>query len=156
MENDEILCNSILDIVFFYGFLYSQEPNPNFDPELAKRLGADDYGMKKYVFVLLKPGENTSKNQGFIDSCFVGHMNNIQQLVKEGKMVVAGPMLKTESDIRGVFILNVETIEEAKDLLNLAPAIKEKFLKAELFEWYGSAALPTYLDFSDKVKKVRL
>lgn len=141
--------------LFSYGFIYSQETNPDFDPELAERFGADDYGMKKYVFVLLRTGENSSQDQEFIDSCFVGHMDNIQRLVKERKLVVAGPMLKNESDLRGIFILNVQTIEEAKDLINLDPAIKEKLLEAELFEWYGSAALPLYLDFSDKVKKVK-
>jgi hypothetical protein len=27
----------------------AQQPNAEFDPELAKELGADDYGMKSYV-----------------------------------------------------------------------------------------------------------
>lgn len=74
--------------------------------------------------------------------------------MKEGKMVVAGPMLQNDSGHRGIFILDVESKEEAETLLIQDPAIKEKFLKAELFEWYGSAALPKYLDFSDKIWKV--
>ena len=36
----------------------AQTTNPNYDEALAKKLGADDYGMKKYVLVILKTGEN--------------------------------------------------------------------------------------------------
>ena len=35
-----------------------QKTNPNYDSTLAAKLGADDYGMKKYVFVILKTGSN--------------------------------------------------------------------------------------------------
>ena len=34
-----------------------------YDSLLAKRLGADEYGMKRYVMAFLKSG--TSKNSGF-------------------------------------------------------------------------------------------
>jgi len=46
-------------------------------------LGADDYGMKKFVFVILKTGKNTSTDKELRDSAFVGHMNNIDRLVKK-------------------------------------------------------------------------
>ncbi|MCZ4408445.1 hypothetical protein O3Q51_06480 [Cryomorphaceae bacterium 1068] len=32
--------------------------NPNYDADLAKQLGADDYGMKMYSLVILKTGTN--------------------------------------------------------------------------------------------------
>ena len=59
-------------------------------------------------------------------------------------------MIKT---YRGIFILNVKTIEEANDLLESDPTIKEKVLEAEIFKWYGSAALPTYLPKHKKIEK---
>ena len=37
---------------------YSQTINPKYDSALAAKLGADDYGMKTYVFVMLKTGSN--------------------------------------------------------------------------------------------------
>lgn len=64
----------LMSILCFNGIIFSQKTNPNYDAELAKSLSADDYGMKKYIFVLLKTGENTSTNQEFIDSCFAGHI----------------------------------------------------------------------------------
>ena len=74
----------------------AQKINPNYDPELATKLGADDYGMKSYVFVILKTGKNQSTDKVLRDSCFAGHMNNINRLVKEKKLIIAGPMEKNE------------------------------------------------------------
>ena len=56
------------------------------------------------------------------------------------KLVLAGPFLD-EGDIRGIYIFNVDTIEEAKKLTNSDPAIKAGSLIMELHPWYGSAAL---------------
>ena len=131
----------------------SQKSNPNYDAELAKELGADAYGMKTFVFVMLKTGANESTDKALKDSCFSGHMTNIDRLVEEKKLLVAGPMGKNDKEYRGIFILDVPTIEEASELLQTDPAIKAQFLEPELYIWYGSAALSTYLEFSDKVWK---
>lgn len=133
----------------------SQISNPNYDPELAEKLGADDYGMKSYIFVILKTGENTSINKEMRSNAFVGHMKNINKLVDQKKLIVAGPFGKNNNDFRGIFILDVTTIDEANLLLETDPAIKEKYLKAELYPWYGSAALSEYLETSDKIWKVK-
>lgn len=132
---------------------YSQTTNPNYDEALAQKVGADDYGMKKYVFVVLKTGKNTTTDKAFIDECFAGHMANMNTMVKAGQLVVAGPFSKNTSDFRGLFILNVPTLEEAQALLQTDPAIKADLLTPELYSWYGSAALSEYLDASDKVWK---
>ena len=127
--------------------------NPNFDPVLAQKLGGDDYGMKSYVLVILKTGSNQTTDKELINKSFRGHMENINHLVKEGKMTVAGPLGKNDKAYRGIFILNVTTFEEAESLLQKDSAIKEGILDFELYKWYGSAALPEYLDFSDKIWK---
>ena len=81
-------------------------------------------------------------------------MNNIERLVNEKKMIVAGPMVKNEKSYRGIFILDVPTLEEANLLLETDPAINAKYLDPELYIWYGSAALSEYLEASDKVWKI--
>ncbi len=132
----------------------SDTPNPNYDAELAKKLGSDDYGMKSYIFVILKSGSNKTTDQAVINEKFGGHMANINRLVEEKKLVVAGPMGKNEKDYRGIFILtNVGTIEEAKTLLQTDPAIAAGLLEPEIYNWYGSAALSEYLEASDKIWK---
>ena len=81
-------------------------------------------------------------------------MDNINRLVKENKLIVAGPFGKNDKNYRGLFILNnIKTMEEAKDLLQTDPAIKSGLLDFEIFTWYGSAALPEYLPFSEKIWK---
>jgi hypothetical protein len=46
-----------------------------------------------------------------------------------------------DSDIRGIYIFDVTSIEEAQKLTATDPAIKAGSLIMELRPWYGSAAL---------------
>ncbi len=130
--------------------------NPNYDATLAVKLGGDDFGMKSYFLVILKTGINTTTDKELINQSFRGHMDNINKLVEEKKMIVAGPLGGNEKNYRGIFILdNVQTIEDAHRLLRTDPAIENKLLDYEIFTWYGSAALATYLPFSEKVWKLK-
>lgn len=112
--------------------------------------------MKKYVLVILKTGSTKIDHKETVDSLFRGHMVNIGRLVKIDKLVVAGPIKKNDKTYRGIFILNVNTLDEANALLTTDPAIKEKLLDTELYEWYGSAALPLYLQFHENVQKKKM
>ena len=144
----------IILLLFVTGInLHAQTGNPKYNQVLADSLGADDYGMKSYIFVMLKTGKAGSQDKAAVDSLFAGHMRNIGRLVKEGKLIVAGPMQKNTAGYRGIFILNVKTPDEAKLLFDTDPAIKAGLLDPELFQWYGSAALPMYLRYHDHVKK---
>lgn len=133
---------------------WAQKDNPHYNKALADSLGADDYGMKMYVLVMLKTGSNTTTEKKVIDSLFGGHMQNINRMVKDGKLVVAGPLKKNDKTYRGIFILNAKTLDEARALLQTDPAVQSGLLDAEMYEWYGSAALPVYLPYADKVGKI--
>lgn len=141
-------------ILFSFISIYSQTSNPKYDSTLAKSLGADEYGMKSYTLVILKTGTNNTTDKAVLDSCFSGHFENINKLVEQKKLIVAGPLGKNEKTYRGIFILNTADFEEANEMLKGDPTITEKILEAELYNWYGSAALPVYLDTSDKIWKV--
>ena len=134
--------------------IQAQQINPKYDAELAKKVGADDYGMKSYIFVILKTGTNTSTNKIEVDKAFAGHMTNMNTMVEAGKLVVAGLLAQMIKTIVVFFILNESDMEKAKILLATDPAIKAKFLDYDIFPWYGSAALSEYLEASDKVWKV--
>jgi len=153
MKNQMKLIIPLFVLLLCFQGMLSQNTNPKYDAELAEKLGADDYGMKQYVFVILKTGTNTSEDKVLKDSCFNGHFKNMKKMVADNKLVVAGPIGKNDKTYRGIFILNVSTLEEAKVLLQTDPAINAKFLEPELYEWYGSAALSEYLEASDKVWK---
>ena len=60
---------------------------------------------------------------------------------------------KNDRSYRGIFILNVTSLDEAQELLQTDPAVEQKLLEAELFQWYGSAALPEYLKSHKKIEK---
>lgn len=63
-----------------------------------------------------------------------GHMENIERLGKEGKLVVAGPVID-DGDLRGIFVYKVATIEEAKALAATDPAVKAGRLVVEIHPW---------------------
>jgi len=125
---------------------------PVYDSILAKKLNADEYGMKMYVFVILKTGTNTSNDKAAKDKAFAGHMKNIQKMADDGKLAVAGPFEKGGNN-RGIFILNVTTFEEAKALLEGDTAVKEKYLEPEYTLWYGSASLMETPEIHKKIQK---
>jgi uncharacterized protein YciI len=147
---------SVMMIVMICGFCVAakaQSKNPLYNKALADSLGADEYGMKMYVLVILKSGTAKIDDKKMNDSLFAGHLKNIKRLANEGKLVVAGPMSDNDKNYRGIFILNVRTQAEAKELLKTDPAINANLLASELYGWYGSAALPVYLPASEKVAK---
>lgn len=137
-------------------FGFSQAINPDYDPQLAVKLGADDYGMKNYVLVILKTGKTKIENKDTLNTLFKGHMTNIQRMVKEGLLYVAGPFGQNELTYRGLFILNVKTKEEAQALCDTDPAIKAGVFDVDLIPWYGSAALGEYIKVSEKVAKFKM
>jgi uncharacterized protein YciI len=130
---------AIITVIFISATVHAQ--TNNYDSALAKKLNADDYGMKSYVFVLLKKGSATITDKKILDSIFRGHMANIQRLAAEGKLVIAGPMGDNDKNYEGVFVFNTASIDEAKQWLSTDPAIQSKDLDAELYSWYCTAAL---------------
>ena len=142
----------LLLLFVFIGFsAFAQKPT--YDSILAKKLGADDYGMKKYVFCILKTGPTNITDKVKKDSLFEGHMKNIDRLANEGKLAVAGPFMKNDRTYRGIFILNVATIGEAEKLTQTDPAVKAGIFVVELTEWYGSASLMATPELHKKLQK---
>ena len=147
---------NIFLVLFFIGWsAFAQNKNPKYDKAYADSLGADENGMKMYVLVILKTGTAKLTDKATLDSIFKGHMKNINRLAADGKLIVAGPLEKNGQAYRGIFIFNVKTLEEARALVETDPAVKSKVLAADLYNWYGAAALPEYLKFQDKLEKVK-
>lgn len=118
----------------------AQTTETAYDSTYAARLGADDYGMKTYVMAYLKRGPNRPADKAEAARLQKAHMDNIGRLAESGKLVMAGPFLDTGA-IRGIYIFDVRTIEEAAALTATDPAIQYGSLQMELHPWYGSATL---------------
>lgn len=137
-----------------FGYSQKEEPpaNPSYDAELAKKLGADDYGMRSYVLVVLKTGPKKVPAGKERDEMFAGHFANMKRLAGEGKLALAGPFDGVDG-WRGLFILAVTDIEEAKKLVATDPVIIKGEMIAEYHKYYGSAALMKVNEISEKIAK---
>jgi uncharacterized protein len=137
--------------MFMKGFLFSiliimsttaAEAQTQYDSALAKRLGANERGMKSYVLCILKTGPNDGKITGEErDKAFAGHFANIQRMADAGELAVAGPFGKNDKSRRGLYIFNCETVEAAEKLVVSDPAVKAGVFGYELTPWFASAAL---------------
>ena len=112
-----------------------QEPAPH-----AAISAAD---MQTFYLVMLRKGPNWSATPTPESKAIQeAHLANIVRLWKEGKMTLAGP-LGDDGDLRGIFIFQVATLEEAKSLTDSDPAIKAERLVAEIHPWWvDRRALP--------------
>ena len=126
-----------------------------FDPDLAAKFGADDYGMKKYVLAFLKRGPNQDLDSLRKMELQAAHMANITRMAEEGKLVLAGPFFGND-DLRGIYIFDVQSLQEAEELTNSDPAVQAGSLVMELKEWYGSAALVGVNETHNKLMKKQI
>ncbi|HYJ90653.1 MAG TPA: YciI family protein [Pyrinomonadaceae bacterium] len=128
--------------------------SPAYDAELAKKLGADERGMKMYVLCILKTGPKDAEIKGKErDDIFAGHFANIGNLAEQGKLAIAGPFGNNDKNYRGLYIFNVPTIEEAEKLVVLDPAVKAGVFVPELTLWYASASLMATYDIHKRIQK---
>ncbi|HNE30586.1 MAG TPA: YciI family protein, partial [Saprospiraceae bacterium] len=123
-----------------------------FDSSFARQMGADEYGMKPYVMAFLKRGPNRTQDSVTAAQLQKAHLDNIGRMAEAGQLVVAGPFMD-DGDVRGIYIFNVGTVEEARRLTETDPAIQAGRLTMELHPWYGSAALPLLLPLHKKLEK---
>ena len=125
---------------------------PAFDAALAKKTGADEHGMRRYVLVILKTGPNRIAAGPERDEMFKGHFANMKRLSEEGKLAYAGPLDGVEGR-RGIFILAVTDIEEAKKLTATDPVIIKGEMVAEYHKHMGSAALMQVRETNARIAK---
>jgi len=118
-----------------------------------ERYGADKYGMKQYVMAFLTRGPNSDNLSKQRLSELQGlHMANIDRMAALKQLVVAGPFLDN-GKLRGIYIFNTKSTEQAKQWTQTDPAIKAGSLQLELKPWYGSAALMAVNEIHNKISE---
>jgi uncharacterized protein YciI len=95
------------------------------------------YDMKTYYMVFLKKGPNRDQDSVTAAKIQEGHLANIGRLAELGKIAIAGPFLD-DGDIRGIFIMDCSSKEEADSLCQTDPAVKAGRLKAEVRPWMSA------------------
>jgi uncharacterized protein YciI len=100
-----------------------------------------EFEMKTYYFVFL----NAVPDRPTIDSAKAmeiqsGHMAHMNDIFKQGKLKLAGPFMDG-GETRGIWILDVATEEEAKEICSKDPAVINGRLNPVIKQWYGPAGL---------------
>ncbi len=114
-----------LIVILFSAAVLAQEQENNYP------------NIKQYFFVMLTRGPNAAT----IDSLErakiqAGHMANIRRMAESGKLNIAGPF-GDDGNWRGIFIFNVQSEEEVKELLKNDPAIQSGRLAYEIHPWWS-------------------
>ena len=102
------------------------QPAATFDAALAKRLGADERGMRMYVLVVLRSGPTPVQGEAARKAMFEGHIANIGRLAKEGKLALAGPFEKNDANWRGRTFTLVDTGGWEPDAQGLQAQVSEQ------------------------------
>jgi len=131
------------------------DSHTNYDSLLVEKYGADQYGMKQYVIAFLKRGPNRGQDSLEAARLQKAHLENINRLAEEGKLVIAGPFMD-DGELRGIYVFNVSTIEDAKRLTETDPSVKAGRLIMELHPWYSSAAIMAIPDLHKKLEKLNV
>jgi len=126
----------------------------SYDSTRAAELGADDYGMHRYVIAILRMGPSRSHSKEEAAEIQRAHLENIRRMAEEGTLVLAGPFMD-DGAMRGIYIFDVDSVDEARALTETDPAVQSGRLTMDLHPWYGSAALKEVNDLNATIQKVQ-
>ncbi len=94
---------------------------------------APAFEIVKYYFVeLITNPDRPELPKAQVDSIQAAHMANIGKMVEEKTLMLAGPF----EGGGGIFILKVDSMEEAEKLAARDPAIKAGRLLTKIRPWY--------------------
>src|SRR3954454_7653962 len=91
-----------------------------------------------FILVLLvRPPNAPDLPKPELDRLQEGHMANMQRLAAEGKLFKAGPTEDFSGrNVRGIFVLKTESLDEAKAWVATDPSVKAGRLAPEFLKWY--------------------
>ena len=111
--------------------------------EFSYQEGDQTFHMKSYVLCLLKSGPKRNQDSTEYAKLMEGHLAHFNDLAEKGKIAMVGP-IDEGSDLKGIIIFDVASIEEARKLEEQDPMIKAKRQTMELHTWWTEkgAVLP--------------
>lgn len=115
-----------------------RQGDPNMPPDMAR-----------YIVGIIRKGPAwTGDVNARTTAMQKAHRANIRRMAQEGTLSLAGPFEGGE-DLRGLFIFNVQTLEEAQSLVETDPAVQANHLVVDLIPWWGPASLAQLPAFSN-------
>ncbi|HED54040.1 MAG TPA: hypothetical protein ENJ00_07545 [Phycisphaerales bacterium] len=109
--------NTLLAIAIGLGAAF----NLGFQPETAP-----DPGGHEYIFVFLDTGPAEDLTDEQLGEAFKGHFANMNRLIEEGKLLLAGPFGESDSgrQHRGLWIFQAPDVEAALEFGRTDPTVK--------------------------------
>jgi len=102
---------------------------------------ADGWEMTTYYVVLLTRGPKwTPQETDETKRIQEEHLANVHKMFEAGKLILAGPFTDG-GNLRGIFVLQVGSLEEAKAMANADPAVKAGRLSVEVHPWYSAKGI---------------
>ena len=91
-----------------------------------------------FILVLLvRPSNAPEMPKPELDKLQEGHMANMRRLADEGKLFKAGPTEDFSGhNVRGIFILKTDSVEQAKEWVATDPSVKAGRLAPEFMKWF--------------------
>jgi len=93
-----------------------------------------------YVGFLYRGAKWTPEVTPEVEKLQEGHMANIRRMAKDGKLILAGPF-SDNTDLRGMFVFQTSSIEEARTLCDADPAVQAGRLRVELHPWFSAKGI---------------
>lgn len=96
-----------------------------------------EFKMVQYYFVeLIRNNDKPELDSASVMEIQNGHMENMRVMAEKGKLLCAGPF--GDENGGGIWILKTATIEEAEQLCENDPAVKNKRLLYKIRPWWTS------------------
>jgi len=100
-----------------------------------------EYEMTTYVVGFFHRGPNAGKGDpAEAERLQAGHLANFGRLAEAGKLIVAGPF-SDNTELRGMLIFKLNSVDEARTLMEADPMLKAGRLTLELHPWFAGAGL---------------
>jgi len=110
-------------------------------PAMAQAANEPHYEMTTYYVGLLYRGPSwTPEVTPETQAIQKGHMENIGKLAASGKLILAGPF-SDDTTLRGMFVFQVASLEEATALCATDPAVKAGRLRVDVHPWFSAKGI---------------
>lgn len=118
---------------------------------------AATHDQADYVLVYLVTGPHDAEVRGEQrNTVFAGHMSNINRLADARQLIVAGPFSKPQdASWRGIFVMDVPTVDEARPLVETDPGVSAGVFKAIYRPLRAETKLRTLTDIDRRQREAQ-
>ena len=99
-------------------------------------VAAQDKMVTFYLCLLVTPA-NPAKAPADMAQLQIDHLANLKRIMESGKGVIAGPIAE-EGPLRGILVLRVNSVDEARAIVDTDPAVKAGQLAIEIHPWFAA------------------